>query len=42
VQVKFLGSYPVTGEVAADKREEVTAAQSAASDWIAEIKSRIS
>jgi len=42
VQVKFLGSYPVTGEVAAEKREEVTAAQSAASDWIAEIKSRIS
>ncbi len=39
--VKFLGSYPVTGEGAADRREEVSEARLAASRWIDEIRSRV-
>jgi prephenate dehydratase len=40
-RVKFLGSYPVTGEEAADRREEVAVARQAAREWIAEIRSRV-
>jgi len=41
VTVKFLGSYPVTGEGAANRREEVSEARLAASRWIDEIRSRV-
>jgi prephenate dehydratase len=40
-RVKFLGSYPVTGEDAADRREEVVAARQAASTWIESVRRRI-
>ncbi len=40
-QVKFLGSYPVTGVVAADRREEVAIARASASQWITAIRARI-
>ncbi|MGC2169640.1 MAG: prephenate dehydratase [Acidimicrobiales bacterium] len=39
--IKFLGSYPVTGEGAADRRQEVSEARLAASRWIDEIRSRV-
>ena len=39
--VKFLGSYPVTGEGAADRREEVGEARLAAARWMDEIRSRV-
>jgi hypothetical protein len=41
-RVKFLGSYPVTGVDATDRREEVAAARKSAADWIDDIRSRIS
>jgi prephenate dehydratase len=40
-RVKFLGSYPVTGEGASDKREEVVAARLAAGEWIDTIRARV-
>jgi prephenate dehydratase len=40
-RVKFLGSYPVTGEGASDKREEVAGARLAAAQWIDTIRARI-
>ncbi|HUV57904.1 MAG TPA: prephenate dehydratase [Acidimicrobiales bacterium] len=40
-RVKFLGSYPVTGAEASERREEVALARSAAQRWIMEIRSRI-
>jgi prephenate dehydratase len=40
-RVKFLGSYPVTGEGASDKREEVAAARVAAQQWIETIRARV-
>jgi prephenate dehydratase len=40
-RVKFLGSYPVTGEGASDKREEVAAARLAAGRWIDTIRARV-
>jgi prephenate dehydratase len=41
-RVKFLGSYPVTGVDATDRREEVAAARKSAAAWIDDIRSRIS
>lgn len=40
-QVKFLGSYPVTGEGASDRRDEVAHARRAAARWIESIRARI-
>ncbi len=40
-RVKFLGSYPVTGDDATDRREEVVEARRSADEWIKEIRSRI-
>jgi prephenate dehydratase len=40
-RVKFLGSYPVTGEDATDRRDEVVAARKSATEWIEGIRSRI-
>jgi prephenate dehydratase len=40
-RVKFLGSYPVTGEGAQDRRVEVAAARKSADEWIAAIRSRV-
>jgi prephenate dehydratase len=40
-RVKFLGSYPVTGVEASERREEVALARSSAQRWIGEIRSRI-
>jgi prephenate dehydratase len=40
-RVKFLGSYPVTGVDATDRREEVAAARKSAATWIDDIRSRI-
>jgi prephenate dehydratase len=40
-RVKFLGSYPVTGVDATDRREEVAAARKSATTWIDDIRSRI-
>jgi len=42
VRVKFLGSYPVTGDGATDRREEVAQARRSADEWIAQIRSRVS
>ncbi len=39
--VKFLGSYPVTGEAARSRREEVVGARLAAANWMKEIRSRV-
>jgi len=41
VTVKFLGSYPVTGEAAADRREEVDTARRSAAAWIDGIRARV-
>lgn len=41
-RVKFLGSYPVTGEGASDRREEVAEARRSAAKWINAIRARIS
>jgi len=40
-RVKFLGSYPVTGDGASDRRAQVTKARLDAERWITEIRSRI-
>jgi prephenate dehydratase len=40
-RVKFLGSYPVTGEGSSDRREEVADARRAAATWIASIRARV-
>jgi prephenate dehydratase len=40
-RVKFLGSYPVTGEGAVDRRDEVVAARRSAEKWIDAIRSRV-
>jgi prephenate dehydratase len=40
-RVKFLGSYPVTGDQAINRREEVAEARRSADEWIDEIRSRI-
>jgi prephenate dehydratase len=40
-RVKFLGSYPVTGEEATDRREEVAEARKNAAAWIKGIRNRI-
>jgi prephenate dehydratase len=40
-RVKFLGSYPVTGEGASDRREEVAEARRAAARWIESIRSKV-
>jgi prephenate dehydratase len=40
-RVKFLGSYPVTGVDATDRREEVAAARKSAAAWIEDIRARI-
>jgi prephenate dehydratase len=40
-RVKFLGSYPVTGVDAIDRRDEVAEARRWADQWIKEIRSRI-
>lgn len=41
VRVKFLGSYPVTGEVASGRRTEVGRARREAAQWIALLRERI-
>jgi prephenate dehydratase len=41
VRVKFLGSYPVTGEGSTDRREEVGEARRSAADWITSLRGRI-
>lgn len=40
-RVKFLGSYPVTGEGAGERREEVAVARRAARAWIESIRDRV-
>jgi prephenate dehydratase len=40
--VKFLGSYPVTGEEAGEIRAEVVAARRGAREWVKAIRRRIS
>ncbi len=40
-RVKFLGSYPVTGAHAQDRRQEVGEARKSAGAWIASIRSRV-
>jgi prephenate dehydratase len=40
-RVKFLGSYPVTGEAAREKRDEVSDARRSATAWIDELRGRI-
>jgi prephenate dehydratase len=40
-RVKFLGSYPVTGIDATDRREAVAESRRSADEWITEIRSRI-
>ena len=40
-RVKFLGSYPVEGEVAAERRDEVTLARAAAATWIDELRAKV-
>ncbi len=41
VRVKFLGSYPVTGEGSTNRRQEVGEARQAAANWIAALRDRI-
>lgn len=40
-RVKFLGSYPVTGEGSGDRREEVAQARRSAATWIEAIRARV-
>jgi prephenate dehydratase len=40
-RVKFLGSYPVTGEGSSDRREEVARARRSAATWIEAIRARV-
>ena len=40
-RVKFLGSYPVTGEEASSRRVEVEEARRTAADWMASLRARV-
>ncbi len=40
-RVKFLGSYPVTGEEATSRRGEIDEARRAATDWMASLRARV-
>lgn len=40
-RVKFLGSYPVTGEEAASRREDVSVARTASDEWMTELRRNI-
>jgi prephenate dehydratase len=40
-RVKFLGSYPVTGEGARNRRDEVAAARNSAKKWIDSLRARV-
>ena len=40
-RVKFLGSYPVTGDEAADRREEVGEARRRARAWVDDLRARV-
>lgn len=40
-RVKFLGSYPVDGERATNRRTEVAAARQAANEWIAQLRAKV-
>ena len=40
-RVKFLGSYPVTGQGATDRRTEVVEARKSADEWIRAIRARV-
>ena len=40
-RVKYLGSYPVTGEGASDRRQEVAEARRVAAAWIESIRARV-
>jgi prephenate dehydratase len=40
-RIKFLGSYPVSGEIAEDRREEISKARQSAAGWISSIRSKI-
>jgi prephenate dehydratase len=40
-RVKFLGSYPVTGDDAVDRRKEASEARRSASEWIESIRARV-
>ena len=40
-RVKFLGSYPVTGQGATDRRAEVVEARKSADEWIRAIRARV-
>jgi prephenate dehydratase len=40
-RVKFLGSYPVEGESATRRRDEVLAARAQAADWIGDLRGRV-
>ncbi len=40
-RVKFLGSYPVTGEAASNKRAEIDDARRAARDWMESLRARV-
>jgi prephenate dehydratase len=40
-RVKFLGSYPVTGEGSSDRRDEVSQARQSAAAWIEAIRARV-
>lgn len=41
VRVKFLGSYPVTGAAAQEKRDDVLSARRSAAQWISELRDRV-
>ena len=41
-RVKFLGSYPVTGEGSSDRRDAVARARHSAAQWIESIRARVS
>lgn len=40
-RIKFLGSYPVTGDVAASTRAEIGAAREEANHWLDELRSKV-
>jgi prephenate dehydratase len=42
MHVKFLGSYPVTGEIASVQRAEVSASRAEAREWMSQLRGRIS
>lgn len=41
MKVKFLGSFPVTGEVASQRRAEVSQSRREATDWVRDLQGRI-